>query len=280
MQKQKITTIIIVGGLLILIGVYFYKNQIQITEDVGKNEEVKTTTDGAVDNSVQNDDSVQEVSLSYDKDGNLTIVPAEVPQKDLPPMPNLDRKITFSSDFPADQKTKTTQNIKEIISRLKDNSNSVEDWIDLGSNRQLIGDYDGAVEAWKYASAVSPFNIVPLSNLGNLYHYQLKNYPKAEEYFLLAVEKGPSYISTYLNLYDLYSLSYKQDTNSAENILLKGLKNNPNEIELLITLADYYSEKEDKTNALNYYKQALEQAKNLNNPALTTQLQQKISSLE
>ncbi len=281
MQKNKTVTII-TTLLLIIIGGYLYKTQNQITE-----EKVDTTTEASVkidgsqiETSVQKNDSVQEVFLSYDKDGNLTIVPETNPQKDLPPMPNLDREIIFNTDFPTDQKEKTTQKIKDIIARLKGNSSSVDDWMSLGANRKMIEDYEGAIESWKYASALIPLNIVPLNNLGNLYHYQLKDYSKAEENFRKAISVGPSYINSYSNLFDLYSLSYKQETNNAENILLEGLENNLDNINLLMILAAYYEDKGNSEKAVIYYQKTAEQAKVLGNMDLYDQIQTQISALK
>ena len=261
-KKTKIKIIILL--LLILIGGYFYKDKLKIVKET---------------DIITNDDSAQEVSLNYDEEGKLIITPVEVSQKDLPPAPDLDRKITFSDDFPNDQKDKTITKIKEIISILKKDTTSFENWIELGSYRKMIGDFEGALEAWEYASKISPSSTVSFSNLGNLYQYSLQDYKKAEEYFLKALEVDSSYMINYINLHDLYKLSYKQSTNEAIGILSKGLKTYPNELTLLVPLAIDYKEAGDKENALIYYKKASEVAKETKNNSLYTEFQKEISNL-
>lgn len=264
--KNKII-LIILGLLLILVIGYFYKDSLK-NSDENNSSDTATTTDSA-----------QEVNLGYDKYGNLTIVPTDTSTGDLPEAPDLDGKIVFYNDFPETQKNKITQDIKTIISNLKENLGSFEDWVDLGLNRKAIGDYKGAAEAWEYAGLIRPGSSLSFNNLGDLYHYYLKDYKKAEENFLKAIKADESYAVSYVNLFDLYNLSYKKDTSKAEEILLEGLKNLPNDINLTITLANYYQEKNNISKATEYYKKALEQAKAVNNTELANQIQSKIDSL-
>lgn len=264
--KNKII-LIILGLLLILVIGYFYKDSLKNSNENNSLDTATTT------------DSVQEAVLGYDEDGNLTIVPIDTSVEDLPTAPDLDKKIIFFNDFPETQKNKIVQDIKNIVSKLKKNPSSFENWIDLGLNRKAIGDYKGAAEAWEYASLIRPGSSLPFNNLGDLYHYYLKDYKKAEANFLKAIKVDESYTLSYINLFDLYNLSYKKDTNKAEVILLEGLKNLPNDINLAITLANYYEEQNNISKATEYYKKALEQAKAVNNTELSSQIQSKIDSL-
>ena len=200
---------------------------------------------------------------------------------ELSSIPNLDREIIFSVETSGEQKVKITNKINEIINRLKKNPNSLDDWISLGANRKLIGDIDGAIEAWKYANAIAPINIVPFNNLGNLYHYQKRDYIKAEEYFRKAIDVGSIYYSSpYLNLFDLYTLSYKQETDSAEKILLEGLEINPNDINILMILATYYRDNGNNERAVIYYNKTAEQAQKLGETSLYDTVQVEITNLK
>ena len=147
--------------------------------------------------------------------------------------------------------------INAIIATLKVASTSDSDWIDLGIGYKGIGDYEGAKQAWEYVSYLSPKNIISFINLGDLYHYYLHDYPKAEYNLLKVIENNPTYVAGYRNLFDLYHLSYKKDTNKAEATLLMGLKVSPRDLGLLIELGDYYKEKKQIDKAKDIYTQAL-----------------------
>ena len=268
MKNQTKITVIIATLLVILLGGYVYydtKTGIKIDAINTKN---ATTT--------------KEISAVLGENGvlveggNVTI--EQIPAVSVP-MPDYKKPIVFSPDATEDFKKIMTERINRNITDLDKNNNSFEAWIDLGINRKMINDFEGAVEVWEYVNIIRPDNIVSFNNLGNLYHYELKDYVKAEENFLKAIENDKNYIISYTNLADLYRFSYKTDTNSAEKILLEGLKNNSNDISLFIALASYYKEKGDVNNAIVYYKKSLEQAKLLDNSALVTQIQNELNNL-
>ncbi|MBU1557403.1 tetratricopeptide repeat protein [Patescibacteria group bacterium] len=274
MENQTKITIIITGLLIILLGGYIYRDISSKSID----DSTATSTPGFINETTGN----AQVGFEYvDEDSGAVVnIQPVSEEKELPPIPDLNKAIVFNIEMSREQKTKTIKAINEIKTRLKENPSSVEDWINLGIYMKQIGDFGGAIEAWKYASLISPLNTVPLNNLGNLYHYDLKDYPKSEEYFRKSINISSTYVNPYLNLFDLYSLSYKQDTNSAENILLEGLEKNPNQINLLITLATYYKDKGDKKNAIIYYEKTAQQAQLIGNDALYSELQNEINLLK
>jgi len=127
-----------------------------------------------------------------------------------------------------------------------------------GILKKNAGDYEGAKEAWEYVVQIRPEDYVAYNNLGDLYHYYLKDYPKAEFYFKKVVELKPDYLQTYTNLHDLYKFLYKEKSDLADDILLEGIKNNPQDYYLRIFLASYYKDQGDKINARKYYEEALQ----------------------
>jgi tetratricopeptide (TPR) repeat protein len=147
------------------------------------------------------------------------------------------------------------------VSGIEVSADEVNDLIRSGTKKQNSGDYKGAEADWLAAKEKSPANLVPYNNLGNLYHYYLKDFPKAEQNLLKVIELDPSYISGYRNLLDLYRYSYQQNTTKAVDILQKGLKENPKNIDLYVLLANYYQEKGDMKNARLNYNLALEEAR-------------------
>ncbi|MBU1091460.1 tetratricopeptide repeat protein, partial [Patescibacteria group bacterium] len=72
-----------------------------------------------------------------------------------------------------------------------------------------------------------------------------------------AIENAPAQLFTYNNLYELYRYSVG-DMDKAEKILLRGIDDNPMDPYLMIILGIFYEEKGKISDALFYYKKALE----------------------
>ena len=149
------------------------------------------------------------------------------------------RPILVKNELSVSAKENAIAKLKEIAELIKQDYNTIYPWFDLGAYRKLIGDYDGAIEAWNFAITAWPKDFVAYHNLGGLYGFTLKNYPKSEEYFLKSIEVNPGNISGYLELADLYEYAYAAKADQAEVILLKGLENNPGEANLTTALSSY-----------------------------------------
>ena len=145
--------------------------------------------------------------------------------------------------------------------------------------RKTIGDYAGAREAWEYANAIRPGNYVSFSNLGDLYHYYIKDYPKAEENLLQAIKNEPSHIGSYRALVDLYTQSYTEKLGEVPSVLSDGLKKNPDNYDLLIMFASYYKNAGDKVNAISYYNKAIAVADKFGQSAMKQTLLDEIKNL-
>ena len=138
-------------------------------------------------------------------------------------MPDLDREIMVKISVSDQTKSTAIQNIKEITARLKKDYNSREDWLTLGIWRKLIGDYEGAEQAWQFVTLIRPDDPVAYNNLGDLYSQDLIDFSKAEKYYLLAIEKSPQTAFYYEKLYEFYRYFLKRN-DLAENILVQGIK--------------------------------------------------------
>jgi tetratricopeptide (TPR) repeat protein len=168
--------------------------------------------------------------VTYTGSGNLKI--EQVPVVSNVEPPSLDRPVVFPKNYSQEAKMIMGKNIEDIASRLKKNSSSVDDWINLGIYRKEIEDYDGAKEAWSYASLLNPNNPVPFSNLGDLYGYYLKDKAMAEINILKAVEKDPASANWYVRAADFYR-EVEDDLAKAKAILEKGLVAIPNDASLI-----------------------------------------------
>jgi len=192
-------------------------------------------------------------------------------------VPNLNKPIVFyNNDLQEDTKILLREKIAKLRNNLKENSDIFLDWLDLGLNYKIVGDYESARDSWEYASAIRPENSVSFANLGDLYHYYLKDFPKAEQNLRKAIENDKQNISFYIRLHELYKYSYKQDTTLVTDILFEGISANSESIDLLITLATSYKEIGDKVNAIKYYTQARDEAQKLENTQLVELLNEEI----
>ena len=144
----------------------------------------------------------------------------------------LDRKIPQGNEA-------AVKELKDLSLQLKNEPNYLQGWLQVGILRKYSGDYEGASLAWQYATLIRPNDYIAFSNLGDLYHYYLHAFPKAEKYLRKAVDLKPDYVAGYKNLFDLYALSYKEKTNLAEPILLEGIKKNPSDTYLQGILNSY-----------------------------------------
>lgn len=198
----------------------------------------------------------------------------------LPPAPSLTKAVSYASSVVPALRAVIEKNIVTLRADIKTNPYSLQDWTGLGLYYKQAGDYAQARDAWEYASLLSPGNVVTFNNLGDLYHYYLKDFPKAEKNFLTAIANDKKYTLSYINLSDLYKYSYQTNTTKAADTLKEGMAANPENIDLVVTLATYYKEKGDTMNARTYYTQALEKAKTAKNQTLIDQLTSELNALK
>ncbi|MDP3784770.1 MAG: tetratricopeptide repeat protein [bacterium] len=156
------------------------------------------------------------------------------------PVPNLDRPVKITENLPPETQLDAREAIALIIVRLKENPELSSHWIDLGLYRKLIGDFEGAREAWEYAARLRPKEGLAFHNLGDLYGLHLKNPQKAEENYLKAIALQPDQTFFYEKLYEFYRFTKKDETKARE-ILEKGIARNPDSSLRLRWLLDNFS---------------------------------------
>ena len=198
--------------------------------------------------------------------------------------PELTSSVVFPDSLSEDARVIIANNIATLINKLEKEENSFGDWLSLAAQYKIIGDYESTRDIWEFLSISFTVSGTVLNNLGDLYHYDLKDFPKSEESFRKAIENDKSNIQSYIGLHELYKYSYKQETSLVIDILIEGIEDNPINIDLMITLANYYKErgnmsKGDQTNAQKYYEQAREKAQKLGNTQLIEAITQEISNL-
>ena len=104
-----------------------------------------------------------------------------------------------------------------------------------GQDKKNAGDYRGAAAIWESVALSNTFvSFIAYANLGDLYMNFIMDYPQTEVDLKQVISLKPDYIDAYRNLYMLYTAyGYKVGTSAAADILAQGLKNNPNNPDLL-----------------------------------------------
>lgn len=220
-KTNKILISLIFIVVLIILGFKFMKKS--ETTIVDKNSKSTTTT------------PIPGTNLSLESNGakyTITQVPVGNVSKSVP-VPDLKRGITFNAslNLTDDAKKIITEKISALQTNLKNDPKNIGNWIQLGTDYKIIGDYTGAIIYWKYASDVSNDSI-SLGNLGNLYAYYLKDNAMAEMYYKKAISRAPTQAYLYIQLSDVYKTIFEDDAKARE-ILDEGLKQIPNDTSLL-----------------------------------------------
>lgn len=113
----------------------------------------------------------------------------------------------------------------------------------LGNIHRDIGDYKKAEDAYLFAHKIQPNAFPPLGSLGELYFRYFRDYERALEYYLQAIERispGSGHVETYYSdVYEIYRFHLKDDK-AAEEILLSGAERFPEKTDILADLALFY----------------------------------------
>lgn len=126
-------------------------------------------------------------------------------------------------------------------------------WIDIGLYKKVLGDYKGAENAWRNSVSLAANPGLAYGNLANLYFYNLKEFDKAEEYYLKAIEITPSAYTYREGLSDLYRYELKDKRSLVEEIMVEGSKQDSvNAIVYYAYLFDFFTAIENKEKAGEY----------------------------
>lgn len=154
--------------------------------------------------------------------------------------------------FSQEQLRQIYSRIAQIAGIVKSTPSFFEGWINLGIYKKVIGDFAGARDAWEYASLIEPLNSSSFANLGELYWRYIHDYPKSETNFRTSLKHKPDPL-VYVSLAELYHYSFKEKYDLADDVLLEGLKIDPNSETLLRRLAYLYEQREEYKEALKWW---------------------------
>lgn len=160
--------------------------------------------------------------------GTIELIPINDPE--VAP-PEIRKPIVFPKDTPKAVEEDVRMQFEEVYRTLESDHLNVSQWTELGNLRKLVGDYEGAIEAWEYGLLLSPKSMVLHTNIAGVYGYFLRDYTLAEKYYRLAIEHSPSSLQAYGQAYEFFSGVLK-DQEKATGIIELGLEHNPNSPEL------------------------------------------------
>jgi len=183
-------------------------------------------------------------------------------------VPVFSSDISFGPSIPDGVKTVISRNVSGLLSSIKKTPEDSDLWIDLSMQYKVAGDYDKSLEALEYAASLSPDNYVIYHNMGDIYHYHLKDYKKAEADYFKSISLKPNVPNSYRSMYELYKFFYTEKSSRIPEVLKNGIASSPKSYDLIILLARYYRDSGDKTQAISYYDKAMAEISKTGDKAL------------
>lgn len=219
-MKSKI--IIFILGIIVISGIIWavgYRTDSGSTSEVSP---IATSTPSETDGVVTENNAPAIITSGVQKTN--FIVPSI-------PTPVFDKPLVFPENFTDAQKKDVQAHVDQYVAELKANEFAYEAWIDLGLYRKNIKDYQGAFEAWNFASSMYPDDTLPLLNIASLYGYDLRDTSKAEKYYAKAIDLKSPLDYPYFAAAMFYE-EVLQDIPKAISIVEIGIKAIPSSLEL------------------------------------------------
>ncbi|OGY64282.1 MAG: hypothetical protein A3I89_01165 [Candidatus Harrisonbacteria bacterium RIFCSPLOWO2_02_FULL_41_11] len=239
MRKVLVTILVLatVGGVFWYIrnDLKFSQNQAAVT-DVNFKENIST--------------SLTEASQKEVVKNNADLLKAQA-------LKIISRPISVKIQISDNSRKNALAKLDELIKLIRNKYDYVNAWYDLGAYRMVIGDYDGAIEAYQFVPLIKSGDYIGYVNLGDIYSHYLKNYPLAEENFLKALKNNSAYVSGYVELAVLYENYFESGYQKAEDLLLSGIRFNEGNLHIKIKLAEFYERNAKKSEALALFKEVL-----------------------
>ncbi len=193
--------------------------------------------------------------------------------------PGLNRATVFGAGVPADVRARVNEHIATDIAALKIDNTQPGQWLDLALWYHTAGDFAGARAIWEFLIKAAPSDTTSYDNLGRMYHFDTQDFAKSESYFKQSIAINPKAMAPYVELFELYRLSYKTNTTLAVDTVHVAEKIFPQEPALPLLLAGYYRDLGKVSEARAEYVRALDLARAANNMTLVASINESISNL-
>lgn len=176
-------------------------------------------------------------------------------------MPDLSRAVRYPDSFPEEARTLLNQRFVEITGRLAADPMRADDWFDLAIIYHTANDYEGARLIWEFLTVVIPSDPTAHDNLGKLYHFSLKDFPKSEASLKKSLELNPDSLAPYIELHNLYRYSYRTNTTAGEDILRQAIARFPDNFNLYLFLASYHAERGNRARSREVLLEGMDKAR-------------------
>ena len=237
--------IIIISVTVLLVTVLLFRGKMVslLSFNLGEKDlfELEKKDNSATTTSEQESSLNEKVQVKKEKDTKLVVLTEPASKKALPLYTGRD-----PAEFrpvPEEVRVFTEEQIKQLNATIqtharvvKSDSTYFNGWIQIGILKKMIGDFEGARDAWEYVSLIQPGNSLSYANLGELYWRYLHDYPNSEKNLLISIKNKPDDFQTYVTLSELYYYSYQEKYDLAEKVLLDGITSNLDNFSVKVNL--------------------------------------------
>jgi tetratricopeptide (TPR) repeat protein len=214
-----------IGGIAIAI---FFLIALSVRSNAPLSEEQATTTPP-----LEEDVEVDE-EISGETEGTTVVFPPYIGD----PIENIGNDSFIAQVPPASLLAYKTE-LAELKASLSKKPGNFDGWLRLGVIKKFFNNYTGARDAWEYANIIAPKNSSAYYNLGGLYGAYLKDFKKAEERYLTAIENDPKFSYLYVDFANFYWTFDISKKHLAKGVIEKGLVALPDDPSLLQALERY-----------------------------------------
>lgn len=148
--------------------------------------------------------------------------------------------------------------LDRLNSLLENNPNDYSTLLKIGNIYMMIEEYEKAEAAFLGIIEIEPNFALAYANLGELYGSFWQEKLKALGYYEKAIELNPWRSQYYRSLADLYRSDFPEKKSEIEPLMLKGIKEYPDNVDFYTYLVSYFRQEDNIPKAINYLKQVLE----------------------
>ncbi len=193
-------------------------------------------------------------------------------------IPDIERPVQFSPTVPPEIRVTIEQRAEEARVILRADKTDAGAWLNLALWYHAANDYDGARAVWEFMTRVAPNDTTAFDNLGKLYHFALRDFSKAEQYFLESKKINPESTVPYVELFQLYTLSLKNEQ-KAFATMAEAEAHFPGDAGFAFTLGAYFRDTNRPAGAREAFLRALDTARAAGNIELVSQINVELAKL-
>ena len=147
--------------------------------------------------------------------------------------------------------------LDRLNSLLRDNPNDYNALLKIGNIYMMIKEYEKAEVVFLRIIEIEPDFAQAHANLGELYGSFWEEKLKAVEHYKKAIELNPWRSQYYRTLADLYRSDFPEKKDEIEPLILKGIKEYPDNVDFYTYLVSYFRQENNIPKAIDYLKQVL-----------------------